>query len=61
MIIIQIIGIIIVTIIFSFLFLVFRSFMIYTICKDMTEKEQDDYLKEVEKSEAEYLRTHKDI
>ena len=54
----EIIGLIIVILTFALFYIIIRCFLIYTMTKDMTEKESDKYLKDLEEAEANYLITH---
>ena len=47
----QIIGVIVVGIIFGLFYIILRAFVIYSVCKDLPEKEQEELLEEFNKQE----------
>jgi uncharacterized membrane protein len=56
-----ILGMIVVSILFGLFYIILRALVLYSICRDMSEKEQDEYLKAVEEAEARDLFNNRNL
>jgi 5-bromo-4-chloroindolyl phosphate hydrolysis protein len=58
--ILQIIGIVIVVVLLSLFYVILRACIIYSITRDMSPKEQEEYFKELERAENdEFLKNNR--